>query len=145
VAHLGRRATVHQFTALQWRDPICDVEGCNNSWRWRLEVDHRADWADTKITALWLLDRQCRHHHRLKTHHGWASVPGTGKRAFVPPGHPDHPDHPDRRGGSGSPRAGPDPPTDPHSVRSLLDELEATVEKARRRKRGSADADPSAA
>jgi hypothetical protein len=93
VAHLGRRATAHQYTALQWRDPMCDVEGCANTWR--LEVDHRLDWAATKITALWLLNRKCDHHHDLKTRHGWASVPGVGKRAFVPPGHPQHPGDPD--------------------------------------------------
>jgi hypothetical protein len=29
VAHLGRRPTAFQLTALQWQDPICDVEGCN--------------------------------------------------------------------------------------------------------------------
>jgi hypothetical protein len=88
VAHLGRRATTHQRTALQWREPTCDVEGCTSTW---LEVDHRDDWADTKVTAYRLLDRKCGHHHDLKTYHGWASTPGVGKRLFVPPGHPDHP------------------------------------------------------
>ncbi|MGH9185390.1 MAG: hypothetical protein ACRD0U_06205, partial [Acidimicrobiales bacterium] len=94
VAHLGRRPTAYQTSALQWRDPLCTVQGCHNHWR--LETDHRDDWADTKITALWALDRCCDHHHDLKTYKGWALVPGTGKRPMIPPGHPGHPDHPQR-------------------------------------------------
>jgi hypothetical protein len=137
VAHLGRKATAHQFTALQWLDPICDVDGCNNTWR--LQVDHRADWADTKVTAVWLLDRKCQHHHDLKTYRGWASVRGTGKRAFVPPGHPDHP------GDEGPPRPGPDPPTVSGDAQPLWDDLESAVEQARQRKRSRAQADASAA
>jgi hypothetical protein len=137
VAHLGRKATAHQLTALQWRDPVCDVDGCNNTWR--LQIDHRADWADTKVTALWLLDRKCGHHHDLKTYQGWASVPGTGKRAFVPPGHPDHP------GDEGRPRPGPDPPTVSGDAQSLWDELESAIEQARQRKRMSSQAETSAA
>jgi hypothetical protein len=118
VAHLGRRASAHQYTALQWRDPICDVEGCGNAWR--LEVDHRADWAGTKVTALWLLDRYCGHHHDLKTYHGWASVAGVGKRRFVPPGHPDHPGDASRA-----------PPID-----EMLADLEATIARRRAADRG---------
>jgi hypothetical protein len=34
----------------------------------------------------------------LKTHHGWALVPGTGKRDMVPPDHPSHPHHHTRSG-----------------------------------------------
>jgi hypothetical protein len=89
VAHLGRRPTAFQRTALEWRDPTCCVEGCNRLWS--LQTDHRADWADTKITWLQFLDHLCRHHHDLKTHKGWALVTGKGKRAMVPPGDPRHP------------------------------------------------------
>jgi hypothetical protein len=137
VAHLGRKATAHQFTALQWLDPICDVEGCSNTSR--LQVDHRADWADTKITALWLLDRKCGHHHHLKTYQGWASVPGTGKRAFVPPEHPEHPGH------RGPPRAGRDPPSVVGDAPTVSGPLEAAVSRARARKRKSSQAETSAA
>lgn len=66
------------------------------------EIDHRVAWGDTHHTTLTELDRLCRHDHRLKTHHGWALVTGTGTRPMVPPDHPDHSDHPSR--------AGPDPP-----------------------------------
>jgi hypothetical protein len=83
VAHLGRRATALQRTALQWRDPECCVEGCHRTAR--LEIDHREDWARTKVTCLQSLDRLCGHHHQLKTRFGWKLAPGTGKRPMVPP------------------------------------------------------------
>ena len=86
VAHLGRRATAHQRTALQWQDPSCAAAGCPRHTR--LQEDHRAPWADTKITLVDLMDRLCEHHHSLKTHHGWALLPGQGKRPFVPPDDP---------------------------------------------------------
>jgi Domain of unknown function (DUF222) len=89
VAHLGRRPRAHQQSALEWLYPICAVDGCNNLTF--LEIDHRKDWAKTKITLLELLDRLCPHHHDLKTTEGWALVEGRGKRAFVPPDDPQHP------------------------------------------------------
>lgn len=99
VAHLGRRPSAAQGSALDWLHPTCTVAGCNASVR--LEVDHREDWATTRITLLGLLDRLCRHHHRLKTTKGWALVAGAGTRAMVAPADPRHP----RRA-----RAGPAPP-----------------------------------
>src|SRR5438874_13358523 len=83
VVHLGRKANVFQETALQWSDPTCTTEGCPNSWR--LEIDHRADWADTHFTWLRFLDHPCEHCHKLKTRQGWAYVEGKGKRPLVPP------------------------------------------------------------
>jgi len=62
VAHLGRRPTAHQQTALQWLYPTCAVEGCHAVAR--LEMDHRENWG---------------------------LVAGRGKRAFVPPGDHRHP------------------------------------------------------
>jgi hypothetical protein len=87
--HFGRKATALQRSALEWLDPVCPAEGCNQTSG--LEIDHREDWAHTKITLLSLLDRPCAFHHRLKTRYGWAFVPGRGKRKMVPPGHPEHP------------------------------------------------------
>lgn len=95
VAHLGRQATDHQVTALQWLDPECPAELCSQT-RW-LEIDHREDWARTRITLLDWLDRPCRHHHDLKTRHGWAFVDGVGKRPMVPPDDPRHPANVRRR------------------------------------------------
>ncbi|HEX3394493.1 MAG TPA: hypothetical protein VHS52_08180, partial [Acidimicrobiales bacterium] len=91
VAHLGRRPTAHQQTALEWLYPTCAVEGCSAVAR--LEMDHRHDWATTHVTVLSLIDRLCSHHHRLKTRQNWGLVEGRGKRAFVPPGDARHPRH----------------------------------------------------
>jgi hypothetical protein len=73
----------------EWINPTCAAEGCPHTTR--LERDHRAPWADTKITLLDLMDRLCAHHHRLKTHQQWALTAGHGKRAFVPPHDHRHP------------------------------------------------------
>jgi hypothetical protein len=89
VAHLGRRANVFQQTALDWLQPTCTTEGCNAVAQ--LQIDHRHDWADTKITLLAWLDRLCKHHHDRKTRDGWMLVDGHGKRPMVPPDDPRHP------------------------------------------------------
>jgi hypothetical protein len=89
VAHLGRRPTAHQHSALEWLHPTCGVEGCTSLTF--LETDHRQDWAKTHTTVFELLDRLCRHHHDLKTKENWGLVEGRGKRAFVPPDDPRHP------------------------------------------------------
>jgi hypothetical protein len=89
VAHLGRRPTAFQDTALEWLYPTCAAEGCGN--RLRLEKDHRLPWATSRITLLDLLDRLCSHHHALKTRQGWALADGHGTRPFVPPTDPRHP------------------------------------------------------
>ncbi|MGI8683672.1 MAG: DUF222 domain-containing protein [Acidimicrobiales bacterium] len=91
VAHLGRRATAFQRSGLEWLSPECITLGCNA--KARLEIDHRVDWADSKITMLRFLEHHCSHHHDLKTVHGWALVEGTGKRLMVPPDDPRHPRH----------------------------------------------------
>ena len=89
VAHLGRRPTAAQQTALEWLYPTCAVEGCSSiAW---LENDHRIDWAKSRVTVLDLLDRLCSHHHDLKSLDGWGLVEGRGKRAFVPRDDRRHP------------------------------------------------------
>ena len=91
VAHLGRRPTAYQRSALQWMYPSCAAPGCADQIH--LENDHREDWAKTHFTAFDLMDRLCRFHHRLKTNEGWGLVDGTGKRDFVPPDDLRHPRH----------------------------------------------------
>ena len=91
VAHLGRQPTAHQQSALEWLYPSCAARGCPAQGH--LERDHRVDWARSHVTVLDLLDLLCPHHHRLKTTEGWALVPGTGKRPFVPPDDQRHPRH----------------------------------------------------
>jgi hypothetical protein len=89
VAHLGRSPIAVQRTALEWLNPRCRAEGCDRTIG--LEVDHRIDWADTRLTLLDWLEWMCRHHHHLKTNEGWRLVPGSGIRPFVPPDDPRHP------------------------------------------------------
>ena len=51
VIHLGRKPTVLQKTALEWFSAgECSIDGCTSPAR--IEIDHVADWADTKITRL---------------------------------------------------------------------------------------------
>ena len=89
VAHLGRRPTAHQATALQWTSPQCTNTSCDAVFG--LENDHREPWAETKVTLVGCMDPLCKHCHRLKTHKGWALVEGTGRRPLVPPEDPRHP------------------------------------------------------
>lgn len=91
VAHLQRSPTAFQRTALQWLSPECTVLGCSTTAR--LEIDHTADWAKTKMTLLRLLEHFCDHHHDLKTFKGWALIDGSGKRPLVPPDDPRHPEN----------------------------------------------------
>lgn len=93
VAHLGRAPTAFQRSGLDWTQPTCVAEACHSLAR--LQVDHRHDWADTRVTLLPWLDRLCTHHHDLKTRQGWQLVEGHGKRPMVPP---DDPRHPSRAG-----------------------------------------------
>jgi hypothetical protein len=109
VAHLGRRFTARQRTALQWINPTCSRLGCNRSLG--LEYDHRTDWAATRRSLAADADRLCAADHRLKSQAGWALVPGSGKRPFVPPDDPRHPSS----GGAATRAAsscGPRPPPD---------------------------------
>jgi hypothetical protein len=91
VAHLGRRFTARQRTALQWVNPTCSRLGCNRSLG--LEYDHRTEWTTTRRSLASDADRLCPGDHVLKTHAGWALVPGSGKRPFVPPDDPRHPEY----------------------------------------------------
>jgi len=86
--HPGRQPTAHQITALKFSSPTCTVEGCTVL---ACEIDHETGWALTHETRLGDLDPLCRHHHRTKTLHGWALVPGHGTRPFVAPDDPRHP------------------------------------------------------
>jgi hypothetical protein len=90
VAHLGRRPTAFQRSALEWLYPTCAREGCSARV---VQWDHRVDWSKTHITVFGLLDGLCPHDHALKTREGWALVEGMGKRAFVPPDDPRHPEN----------------------------------------------------
>lgn len=89
VAHLGRRPTAHQQTALQWTSPQCTNTACDAVFG--LENDHRQPWSESKVTLVGCMDPLCRHCHHLKTYQGWALVEGAGRRPLVPPEDPRHP------------------------------------------------------
>jgi hypothetical protein len=83
VAHLGRRPTAHQRSALEVRDPECVVAGCHV--RVGLEIDHVEPWSATRITRLDALARLCRFHHAQKTHEGYRLEGGPGHWRWLKP------------------------------------------------------------
>jgi len=83
VAHLGRRPTAHQRSALEVRDPECVVGGCHV--RVGLEIDHVEPWSATRITKLDALARLCRFHHAQKTHEGYRLEGGPGHWRWLKP------------------------------------------------------------
>jgi len=95
VAHLGRRPSAFQQSALEWLYPTCAAQGCPAP-ALHLQTDHRIDWAKTHITLLDWLDNLCPHHHADKTQRNWSLVDGVGKRPFVPPSDPRHPRYTDQ-------------------------------------------------
>jgi hypothetical protein len=115
VTHLGRGPTVAQRIAMLWSSPGCEVHGCPSTIG--IQADHRVPWADDQVTELANLDPLCGHHHRLKTHHGWALIAGVGKRPMVPPGDSRHPANQVTcpAGGDSRPRQGPDPAGDAYA------------------------------
>ncbi len=90
VTAAGRGWSAAQRIAVLWTRRSCSVSGCNRPW---VDIDHRHEWAQGGTTSLGNADLYCRYHHDQKTHHGWALVPGTGKRPMVPPDDPRHPQH----------------------------------------------------
>jgi hypothetical protein len=78
VAHLGRTIPARIRTALEIRDPVCVVPGCNI--RKALEIDHyRIPFADGGLSRLDNLARLCRWHHYQKTHLGYRLIGEPGK------------------------------------------------------------------
>jgi hypothetical protein len=83
VAHLGRRVTAHQRSALEARGYRCEVPDCDVSTA--LEIDHVTGWARTRQTRLDDLAWLCRHHHHQKTHCGYRLTGRFGQRAWQAP------------------------------------------------------------
>ena len=83
VIHYGRTVTTAQRHALETRDPTCIVPGCGTTHN--LEIDHRTGWAINHQTQLHDLARLCKHHHQLKTHHGYTYTGGPGTWTWHPP------------------------------------------------------------
>jgi hypothetical protein len=91
VTHLGRGPSAAQRVALLWTSPWCTNLACSHSLL--VQHDHRTPWTEVHETTLDNIDRLCGPCHQRKTHHGWALVPGKGRRPLVPPHDPRHPNH----------------------------------------------------
>jgi hypothetical protein len=84
IARIDRTIPAKLRTALEARDPICVVEGCDA--RHDLEIDHVVPFAEGGPTSLPNLARLCRWHHYLKTHRGYRLLgpPGSRRRLAAP-------------------------------------------------------------
>jgi hypothetical protein len=77
VVHVGRAVPAHLRSALERRDPVCVVPGCEETQR--LEIDHyKVPFHLDGPTEMWNLCRLCHWHHHLKTHCGYALVGDPG-------------------------------------------------------------------
>lgn len=74
-----------QRTALEWAQPLCCVEGCDNVAR--LQIDHMHERRHGGQTRLRNLQRLCTYHHDLKTRFGWTyeDQPGGRRKRPVSP------------------------------------------------------------
>jgi len=68
VAHLGRSGDTFLRTAIEWRDPVCAIDGCTVATN--LEVHHIEAVADGGVTSLEQVLRLCGHHHDCVTYGG---------------------------------------------------------------------------
>jgi hypothetical protein len=85
VFNLGRTVPAAVATALEARDRVCVVPGCDVSLS--LEIDHwKIPYGKRGPTVLWNLARLCKFHHNLKTYQGWQLRGGPGKWEWVAPG-----------------------------------------------------------
>ncbi len=88
VSHVGRAVSAHVRSAIEERDPICVVPGCDVATG--LEIDHwQVDFGDEGPTELANLARLCHFHHQLKTYRGFTLGGGPGKWEWEHP--PDFP------------------------------------------------------
>lgn len=105
VVSLGRAVPSALRTALEVRDPVCVVPGCDVSAP--LEIDHwQVPFAEGGKTELANLARICPRHHDLKTYRGYTLRGGPGRWSFEPPDDVS----PAHGRSEGHARAGPAPP-----------------------------------
>ena len=89
VAHAGRTIPAHLRTALEARDPVCIVPGCDV--RRGLEIDHRDPWSATRNTSLANTARLCKRHHYQKSVEGYRYRGGPGTWQWLAPDEPSEP------------------------------------------------------
>jgi hypothetical protein len=83
VAHLGRKPTAHQRTALEARGKQCEVAGCGSTMS--LEIHHMNQWAKTYKTSLRSLAWVCKHDHDQITYDGFELAGPPGDRMWISP------------------------------------------------------------
>jgi len=84
VCHVGRSVPAHLRSAIEERDPVCVVPGCDVATG--LEIDHwETDFALGGPTSMANLARLCHYHHAMKTYRGFELRGGPGKWEWEPP------------------------------------------------------------
>ncbi len=81
VVHLGRSIPVALRTAIETRDRVCVVEGCEVDRH--LEIDHNVPYAVGGAASLENLGRVCSHHHGLKTRRDLRRLGPPGRQRLV--------------------------------------------------------------
>jgi hypothetical protein len=81
VAHLGRSVPAHLRTAVETRDRVCVIEGCEVERH--LEIDHNIPFALGGPATLENLGACCHHHHDLKTRRDLRRVGPLGRQRLV--------------------------------------------------------------
>ncbi|MGZ4677625.1 MAG: DUF222 domain-containing protein [Acidimicrobiia bacterium] len=81
VSHLGRTIPAHLRTAIETRDRVCVIEGCDVDRH--LEIDHNEPVAALGVTSLANLGSVCHHHHDLKTRRDLRRVGPPGHQRLV--------------------------------------------------------------
>jgi len=87
VVHYGRTIPARIRTALEARDPVCVVPGCDV--RVGLEIDHIVPFKEDGPTSLDNLARLCSWDHHLKTNCGYRLGGGPGAWTWSGPDPPD--------------------------------------------------------
>jgi Domain of unknown function (DUF222)/HNH endonuclease len=83
VAHAGRAISAHLLSALESRDRICVVEGCDVAHG--LEAHHIIPFAQGGKGSLENLVRVCSYHHYLITHRGFEITGPPGHWTWITP------------------------------------------------------------
>lgn len=81
VAHLGRSIPAHLRTAVETRDRVCVIAGCEVERH--LQIDHNIPVATRGPTSLANLGRLCHYHHGQKTLHDLRRIGPLGRQRLV--------------------------------------------------------------